>query len=88
MSFISKEELSCTIFSLHSWQGCYGWGTFLVVELRERINIILSCSQSFAGLPLKNNSTHPLILPAMQATLGIKYFLLPESRSPMKVTIP
>ena len=88
MFFISKEELSCTIFSLFSWQDCYSWGTFLVVELRERINIILSCSQSFVASPLKDNSTHPLFLPAMQATLCIKHFLLPESRSPMKVTIP
>lgn len=88
MSFISKEELSCTTLSLHSWQDCYVWGTFLVVELRERINIILSCSQSFVAPPLKNNSTRPLTLPAMQATVCIKHFLLPESRGPMKVMIP
>ena len=88
MSFISKEELSSTTLSLNSWQDCYVWGTFLVVELRERINIILSCSQSFAALSLKNNSTRPLILPAMQATLCIKHFLFPESRGPIKVTMP
>ena len=88
MSFISKEELtSCSTFSLHSWQDCYAWGTFLVAELRERINTILSCSQSFVAPPLKNNSTRPLTLPAMQATLCIKHFLLPESISPIKVTI-
>ena len=88
VSFISKEELSCTIFSLQSWQDCYALGTFLVVELQERINIILSCSQSFVAAPLKNNSTRPLTLAAMQATVCIKHFLLPESRGPMKVMFP